>query len=107
MSSPNTSTPNADMICEILGDDREDILQIDGHDNAILGYTSCLANQNRPVLVYDREIIIQNLVRDGMDVMEAVEFYDFNISQAYMGEATPLIIDTSWKETLNEVSLTR
>jgi hypothetical protein len=30
--------------------------------------------------------------RDGMDVMEAVEYMDFNVLGAYAGEKTPIFV---------------
>ena len=46
-----------------------------------------------PDAVYSVCKIIRELVKDGMDEEEALEFYDFNIVGAYMGEFTPIYID--------------
>lgn len=76
------------------------MLKIDGHDNAILGVTEVnLSNQDER-LVYSFNIIIQNLKDMGMDYHEAVEFYDFNIGGAYVGEGMPLIV-CDWSEDEN------
>jgi hypothetical protein len=32
------------------------------------------------------------MTRDGMTYEEAVEFFDFNVSGAYMGENTPIFV---------------
>lgn len=42
--------------------------------------------------MYDREIIIDNLVADGMTYEEAEEFYSVNTSGAWMGENTPCFL---------------
>jgi hypothetical protein len=71
------------------------MLKIDGHDNAILG-PACIWRDNTriDVLVYDAEIIRENLMKEGMDSEEAREFIEFNIEGAYMGEDTPVIVWT-------------
>jgi hypothetical protein len=71
------------------------MLKINDHDNAILG-PACIWRNNTTVnvLVYDAEIIRENLMKDGMDSEEAREFIEFNIEGAYMGEDTPVIVWT-------------
>lgn len=69
----------------------EEALLIDGYDEAIIGIASrCGSNA---VVAYDSDKIIQILIeRDGMDEEEAVEFFEFNIAGAYVGENTPMLI---------------
>ena len=71
------------------------MLKIDGHDNAILG-PACIWRDNTQidVLVYDAEIIRDNLMKEGMDSEEAREFIEFNIEGAYMGKDTPVLVWT-------------
>ena len=72
------------------------MLKIDGHDNAILG-PACIwrGGGQVEVLVYDAEIIRENLMTEsGMDSEEAREFIEFNIEGAYMGEDTPVLVWT-------------
>jgi hypothetical protein len=64
----------------------ETFLKIDGHDNAILG-----VDETTMRLCYSVNKIIENLMVD-MDEDEAVEYYDFNIAGAYMGEQTPILV---------------
>tara|TARA_B000000609_G_C23969874_1_gene238682 strand:- start:138 stop:449 length:312 start_codon:yes stop_codon:yes gene_type:complete len=60
---------------------------LDGLDNAIEGYDK----DGR--IIYSVYNIIETLMeRDGMTYEEAVEFYDFNIEGAYMGEYTPIFL---------------
>ena len=74
------------------------MLKIDGHDNAILG-PACIwrSNTQVDVLVYDAEIIRENLMKEGMDSEEAREFIEFNIEGAYVGEGTPVLV---WKQDM-------
>ena len=57
----------------------------DGHDDALMGYSS------DGKAIYSTDQIVQTLVeRDGMTPDEAIEFFDFNIAGAYVGEYTPI-----------------
>jgi len=73
-----------------------DLLKIDGFDEAAIG-TACIWRDNTrvDVLVYSGDEIVEILmVRDGMEQFEAIEYIEFNIEGAYMGERTPVIV---WK----------
>jgi hypothetical protein len=67
------------------------MLTVDGHDNAIIGIAYRFTDE--PLLAYDIDIIMMNLMNDGMTYEEAMEFYEFNIAGAYMGEFTPIFIE--------------
>ena len=73
-----------------LSEDIPDLLVMDGHDNAIVGW--CAADGTER-LVYDSAVIRQNLVLQGMSWEEAHEHYQFNISCAYLGPRTPLLLN--------------
>ena len=74
--------------------DDEEILRIDGFDEACIGWTG----NDRPIrLVYDAVKIIEILIQQGMDETEALEYYDFNIAGAYLGSNTPVIIN-NWHD---------
>ena len=72
------------------------MLKIDGHDNAIIGPALVWGSDGTrtEVLVYDAEIIRDNLMNDGMTSEEAREFIEFNIEGAYVGESTPILVWT-------------
>ncbi len=71
------------------------MLKIKGHDNAILGPALVWGGNGRTdVLVYDGEVIRQNLMDEGMDIDEAREYIEYNIEGAYVGEDTPVIVWT-------------
>ena len=77
------------------------MLKIDGHDDAILGPACIWRGSSRvDVLVYDAELIRENLMRDGKTSEEAREFIEFNIEGAYVGEDTPVLVWTQdmWDE---------
>jgi hypothetical protein len=72
------------------------LLEPEAFDVAIIG----LAERcGQPTLVaYDRQRCIEVLMADGMDHDEAEEFFEFNTAGAWVGEGTPIFIDTRWVE---------
>jgi hypothetical protein len=79
---------NRQEIIDTYGED-EDILFADGLDDAIVGVDYNLR------VVYDIDSIIEILMeRDKMTDDEAIEFAEFNIFGAYVGEKTPVYIYT-------------
>jgi hypothetical protein len=67
-----------------------ELLCADGFDDAILGIGQRF---NAYFVVYDLAKVIETLVmRDEMDEDEAVEFYEFNIVGAWVGEGTPCFL---------------
>lgn len=74
-------------IKEHLAEMDEEILLADGFEDALLGYVEVF---NKTVALYDRAKCIKVLMkRDGMDEDEAIEFFEFNVTGAYVGEYTP------------------
>ena len=67
-----------------------DLLYADGFDDCILGMTF---RDNTPVVLYSSSRIIQSLSKD-MPEEEAVEYFEFNINGAYVGERTPMYVET-------------
>ena len=66
----------ADDIADLFPDD--DISQMDGYDDCIIGYTE--PDNASPMLVYSVDKILAQLrERDGMDYLEAQEWFDFNM----------------------------
>lgn len=81
---------------EYIEENHPDLLLMDGHDNAILGVGGAF---NQAAVIYDGDIIIQNLESMGMSNSEAHEYFGFNIAGAYVGEHTPIIVhDKGWPE---------
>jgi hypothetical protein len=65
-------------------------LVADGFDEAIIG----IGRQfNKNLVIYDEDKCIQILMeRDGMTDEEAIEFFEFNVVGAYVGEYTPVYV---------------
>jgi hypothetical protein len=62
----------------------------DGFDDAIVGIGERF---NSVFVVYDYDKVIATLVeRDGMSHEDAVEWYEFNILGAWVGEGTPCFV---------------
>lgn len=83
-------------LMEIL--EEEECLTADGFDDALVG---CTYGSN-VVAVYDINKMVEVLIREGMDYDDAVEFLDYNVVSAYMGEKTPLYINFVTEEVYND-----
>lgn len=80
-----------DILMETL--EQEECLLADGFELALIGVTY----GPNPVAVYDLNKMIAILMgRDGMEYNDAVEYIDFNVAGAYVGEKTPIIIDLDY-----------
>lgn len=72
---------------EVLAE--EECLTADGFDAALVG---CTYGAN-VVAVYDIQRMIDVLVNEGMEHDDAVEFLEYNVVSAYLGEKTPLYVN--------------
>jgi hypothetical protein len=77
-------------IKETVAEYNEEAFLMDGYDDAIIGI--CYQFGRSPVVAYDREKVIQILMKD-MSRDEAEEFWDFNQIGSWMGEGTPVFIE--------------
>ena len=76
---------------EYLAEIDEELLCVDGFDDAIIGICQRATSSN--VVAYDTDRCIEILVeRSGMTEEEAVEYFEFNVVGAWMGERTPVFI---------------
>tara|TARA_B110000495_G_C22648534_1_gene384607 strand:- start:286 stop:588 length:303 start_codon:yes stop_codon:yes gene_type:complete len=74
----------ADLI-DVISELNPEAMLADGFNDSIMGYDK----DGR--VIYSVENIIHTLIeRDGMSREEAVEFYDFNIECAFVGDYTPI-----------------
>ena len=56
---------------------------------------------NRELVVYDEAKCLDILVkRDGMSLEEAREFFEYNVTDAWVGEGTPIFLE---RMTLDEI----
>ena len=72
---------------EVLAE--EECLTADGFDAALVG---CTYGAN-VVAVYDIQRMIEVLVNEGMDHDDAVEFLEYNVVSAHLGDKTPLYVN--------------
>lgn len=69
--------------------DDVEFMVADGFDDAIIG-----VDDNNLRIVYSINTCIDILVkRDGMKYDEALEYFNFNVSSAYLGENTPIWVN--------------
>jgi hypothetical protein len=81
------------MTVEEIGEINPEALLCDGFDDAIIGMAERI--NLGPVVAYNTEKMIDIMVeRDGMTYEDAIEYFDYNILGAWMGEYTPVFIQT-------------
>lgn len=71
-------------------------LRMDGHDDCIIGVAERCSKI--PLLVYDREKIVEKLIKDGETEEDANDYIEFNIAGAWVGEGTPLLFSRITEE---------
>jgi hypothetical protein len=76
---------------EWVAEFNEEALLADGYEDAFIGVAVRCGKP--PLAVYDAEKCIKILMeRDGMDYIDAQEFFEFNTLGAWAGEGTPLFL---------------
>jgi hypothetical protein len=82
----------------------EGLVVLDGFGDAVVGIAE---RYNERVVVYDHCKVVEILVcRDGMGEEEAVEFIDYNIAGAFVGNGGPfLLVDRRSGESLDSLRL--
>jgi hypothetical protein len=69
----------------------EGAMLANGFEDALVGYGYQF---NYPVAVYSMNGCMEILMkRDGMNDEEAMEFFNFNVQGAWVGESTPIFLD--------------
>ena len=69
------------------------MMKADGFDEAIIGIAQRCGSED--VLAYDAEKCLEILVeKDDMTQEEAMDYFSFNVSGAYVGEGTPIFVWT-------------
>ena len=81
---------NLDEIIEIFPD--EEFLKADGFDEAIIG-----VDEHSMRLAYSVKECLNILMKD-MDYTDALEYFSYNVSGAYVGERTPIWIWDNFEE---------
>tara|TARA_R110001632_G_scaffold187568_1_gene307988 strand:- start:110 stop:367 length:258 start_codon:yes stop_codon:yes gene_type:complete len=78
-----------ELLMEVLTEN--ECLLADGYDDALIGVT----DGGNPVAVYDIDLCIKSLMKqDDMDELDAVDFFYYNTLGSYVGEKTPIFINT-------------
>jgi len=65
------------------------MLKADGFNEAIIGMCTDIATGEER-LIYDANKCIDILIEQGMSDEEAIEYFEFNVGGAYVGETTPI-----------------
>ena len=68
-----------------------EFLTADGYEDCIIGV--CTRFGQEPIIAYDSEKVIKSLMRDGINQDDAIEFFEYNIIGAWMGDNTPCFLD--------------
>jgi hypothetical protein len=77
-------------VLEAVADYDDELLLADGFEEALLGVIEGCA---RPaVACYDYDECVRILVARGMEESDAVEYFNFNVAGAYVGETTPMFL---------------
>ena len=63
----------------------EEIIKADGFDDAVIGI-----EESSMRLIYSVEKCIDILMKQGMNMAEAVEYFEYNVSGSYIGKKTPI-----------------
>ena len=78
--------------------EEEECLTADGFDDALVG---CTYGAN-VVAVYDINKMIEVLIQEGLEYDDAVEFLDYNVVGAHLGEKTRMYINFVSEEVHND-----
>jgi hypothetical protein len=85
-------------------------LKIDGFDSALIGISTVWQRQPQggatqvDTLIYNGDLLVKVLVeQSGLSSDEAMEYIDYNILGAYVGENTPIICWPCDMEKVSEI----
>lgn len=90
---------------ETITEQNENALFLTGHDNALIGVGQRCGQL--ALAVYDNAVIRSNLMAEGMDETDAIEFFDFNILGGWHGEHTPILMEPCSGGIMNTVHMLR
>ena len=65
-------------------------MNVDGFEDCIVGNVERF-NMD-PVFCYDYDKVITKMVKSGMTEEQAVEYYEYNMLGAWVGEGTPVFL---------------
>ena len=73
-------------------DEGEPLLKMDGFDDCIAGVIERIGQE--PIICYDTNKVLDQMVKDGMTYEEAVEYFEYNQLGSWVGERTPCFLMT-------------
>jgi|TARA_B110000438_G_C15303057_1_gene432030 hypothetical protein len=76
-------------VLDILSEINPQALKADGFDEAILGMSIRVGDDN--LIAYDYDECVKILQKE-MSYEDAVEYLEFNVVNSYVGEGTPIFI---------------
>jgi hypothetical protein len=74
----------------ILKDRDEKFLLADGLEEAFIGIGYAF---HTPIAIYSKKKAIKCLEKEGMSGFEAIEYFDYNIAGAFVGDQTPIFLE--------------
>ncbi|UPI11955.1 hypothetical protein [Bacillus phage SBSphiJ1] len=76
---------------EYISEGNDTMLFVDGFDEALLGLVNIAGpNGSYGAALYDKDLCISILMkRDDMTEEEAIEYFEYNVANAYVGRGTP------------------
>jgi len=86
-----TTAERTEML-EALGEENPDALLADGFEEAFIGI--CRRFSLPPLAAYSVEKCLEIIMKNGASHEEAVEHFDFNVIGSWVGEGTPVFIQT-------------
>jgi len=75
---------------DFIAEHEPEAILFDGLDDALIGYAE--RPSQRPLAVYDYDLLVECFVARGDTIEEAVEWIDYNIVSLWAGDTTPLIL---------------
>jgi hypothetical protein len=82
---------NKQIISFIVENYEDEVLLADGFETAFIGIGY---RGDTPCSVYDTDKCIKALMNQGMNWDEATEYFEFNVEGSFVGEQTPIFIDS-------------
>jgi len=79
---------------------QDQTLYADGFEEAIVGI-DYIASPAR--VIYDKNKMVEILMEEGMELDDAIEFLEYNVWNAYVGEGTPIYAHIGSKEEVQEL----
>ena len=75
------------------------MMKMEGYDDCIVGVVDRCGQET--FLVYDPDLVVKQLMDDGMTWDEAWEYFHFNQAGAYVGDGTPGFLDRNWEDYIS------